>query len=164
MNFIFEADQKALRRGIIDLLALHCEPEAGRPRIDILTIGLKFGNQTWFHPDKPRQIRGGPITTMLTVAPEHDQQAQNLLSDFQLLEKDTRRAHKTLTQLVRGVNTEQDLRDSLPDCLTLKLGFNHLPRTRDPGFRYVTMEPRIYSNILKDLDMIEGYFNARLFL
>jgi hypothetical protein len=101
---------------------------------------------------------------MLTVAPEHDQQAQNLLSDFQLLEKDTRRAHKTLTQLVRGVNTEQDLRDSLPDCLTLKLGFNHLPRTRDPGFRYVTMEPRIYSNILKDLDMIEGYFNARLFL
>jgi len=164
MSFIFESDQKNLRNNLIELLELHTQTDAGAPRKDIMNIALKYGSCVWSHPDRGRQIRGGPALETVQVLPEHDQKAANYLSDLQLLEKDTKRAQKTLTQLVRGMNTDQDLRDSLPDCLTLKLGLNHLQRTREPGFRYETLEPRIYANILKDLDMIEGYFNARMIL
>lgn len=165
MSFIFEADQKALRDNLIELLELHTLPDgAGSPRVDIMSIGLTFNGNTWYHPDKPRQARGMNPIRMIPVAQEHDQMAQNYLSDLQLLEKDTKRASKTLTQLVRGMQTDQELRDSLPDVLTLKLGLNHLPRTRQPGWRYETMEPRLYANIQKDIEMIEGYFNAKFFL
>ena len=163
LGFTFEADRKLMRESLIELLRLHQQPSAGQ-FIDIINLGVRFGETVWTHPDRPKQQRGGPTLTVVPCMPEHDLKARNLQSDFQLLEKDTQRANKTLTQLVRGMNTDQDLRDSLPDCLATKLGLAHLPRTRDPAFRYATMEPRIHANLLKDLDMIEGYFNARALL
>lgn len=164
MTFIFEHDKKALRENTIALLALHRQPSAGGPVHDIMALGVRYCDTTWSHPDRPKQVRGMIPLTVEPVLAEHETRAKNLLSDYQLLEKDTRRAQKTLTQLVRGMNTEQDLRDSLPDCVTLKLGMNHLDRTREPAFRYQTMEPRVYESIKKDLDMIQGYFDSRLFL
>lgn len=164
MDFIFESDRKALRNGIINLLTLHRQPEAGNPAYDIMNLGVRYRDSTWSHPDRPKQIRGMTPIVVVNVLAEYETTALNLHSDFTLLEKDTKRAHKTLTQLVRGMNTDQDLRDSLPDCLTTKLGFGHLSRTREPAFRYASMEPRVHVNILKDLDMIQGYFDARLIL
>lgn len=166
MGFIFEADALSLRNELIELLVIHAQPDGGQPRKDIMNLGLRFGDSIWSHPDRGRQVRGGPAMVVVPVMPEYDKKAKNYQDSLQMLERDTRRAQKTLTQLVRGMQTAQDLRDSLPDVLTAKLGMNHMERTpgREPGFRYKTMEPRIYANILKDLDMIEGYFNARLFL
>lgn len=164
MEFIFESDKKALKNGIIELLMLHRQPEAGGPVHDIMNLGVRYRDTIWSHPDRPKQIRGMSPIIPVNVLAEHEVKALNLHSDFVLLEKDSKRAHKTLTQLVRGMNTDQDLRDSLPDCLTTKLGFGHLLRTREPAFRYATMEPRVHVNILKDLDMIQGYFDARLIL
>lgn len=164
MSFIFETDKKALRDGTIALLSLHRQPSAGGPVHDIMNLGVRYRETTWAHPDRPKQIRGMMPLQVVNVLSEHEAQAANLLSDYQLLEKDTKRAHKTLTQLVRGMNSDQDIRDSLPECLSLKLGLAHLERTREPAFRYATMEPRVHANILKDLDMIQGYFDARLFL
>ena len=143
---------------------LHRQPEAGGPVHDIMNLGVRYRDTIWSHPDRPKQIRGMSPIIPVNVLAEHEVKALNLHSDFVLLEKDSKRAHKTLTQLVRGMNTDQDLRDSLPDCLTTKLGFGHLLRTREPAFRYATMEPRVHVNILKDLDMIQGYFDARLIL
>lgn len=160
MSFIFEPDKKLLESSIIDLLNAHRQV-AGAPAHDIMILGVRAGDTTWTHRDKPAQVRAGPKLIVVPVLPEYAVKAHNLQSDFQLLERDTKRAHKTLTQLVRGMNTEQDLRDSFPDCLIRELGFSSLDRTRDPGFRYAEREPRVYANILKDLDMIEGYFNAR---
>lgn len=164
MSFIFEADKIALRTNLIALMELHAQPEAGAPRKDILTFGLKYGDSLWFHPDKPPQVRGGAKAEIINVMPEHELRASMYESDLQLLEKDCRRAQKTLNQLVRGMNTDQDLRDSFSDSIAIKLGLAHLPRTREPAFRYEKLEPRVHANILKDLDMIEGYFNARMFL
>lgn len=164
MGFIFETDKRLLRENTITLLALHREPEKGGPVYDIMNLGVRYQETIWAHPDRPKQVRGMPALQVVNVLPEHETRARNLLNDYQLLEKDSKRAQKTLTQLVRGMNTDQDLRDSLPDCLTQKLGLGHLARTREPAFRYATMEPRIHANILKDLDMIQGYFDARLLL
>lgn len=162
MSFIFEADQRLMREGIINLLVIH--QQAHPESVDLVNIGIRFGDVVWTHPDRPKQQRGGPSLTIVQCLPEYDAQAKNLLSDMQLLDKDTQRAQKSLTQLVRGMSTDQDLRDSFPDCLVTKLGLGHLQRTRDPAFRYAKMEPRVHANILKDLDMIEGYFNARALL
>lgn len=164
MGFIFESDKKALRENTIALLALHRSPEGGGVVYDIMNLGVRYRETIWAHPDRPKQIRGMPALQVVNVLNEHETRAANLHSDYVLLEKDSKRAQKTLTQLVRGMNTDQDLRDSLPDCLTSKLGLGHLPRTREPAFRYATMEPRVHVNILKDLEMIQGYFDARLFL
>ena len=163
MSFTFEADRRLYRESLIELLQLHQQPSAGQ-YIDIINVGVRFGENVWTHPDRPKQQRGGPTLTVVACFPEHDLKARNLLADYQLLEKDTKRAQKTLTQLVRGMNTDQDLRDSLPDCLVTKLGLSHLSRTREPAFRYASMEPRIHANLIKDLEMIEGYFNARALL
>lgn len=164
MGFIFETDKKALRENTIALLALHRNPEAGGAVHDIMHLGVRYRDTTWAHPDRPKQVKGMQTLVVVNVLNEHETRAANLHSDYLLLQKDSSRAQKTLTQLVRGMNTEQDLRDSLPDCLSLKLGLAHLPRTREPAFRYATMEPRVHVNILKDLDMIQGYFDARLFM
>ena len=164
MNFIFETDKKALRENTIALLALHRQTSAGGQVHDIMNLGVRYRETTWAHPDRPKQVRGMVPLQVVNVLAEHEARAANLLSDYQLLEKDTKRAHKTLTQLVRGMNTDQDLRDSLPECLSTKLGLGHLPRNREPAYRYASMEPRVHANILKDLDMIQGYFDARLFL
>lgn len=163
MSFIFGPDQKHLNESLIALLSKHTNTEAGQPPLEIQNIALKYQDATWCHPDRGRQARGMTPLKTVQVLPEYEADARAYLEDTRLLEKDTKRALKTLTQLVRGLNTDQDLRDSLPDCITLKLGFNHLPRTREPGFRYKDMEPRLYANIQKDIEMIEGYFNARLF-
>ena len=160
MSFIFSADKRNLRENTIALLRLH-RGEAGGTYIDIMNLGLRYQDTTWAHPDRPKQVRGMAPLQVVNVLPEHEQQAVNLLSDYRLLEKDSRRAQKTLTQLVRGMNLDQDLRDSFPDCLSEVLGLSHLPRTREPAFRYKSLEPRVYENILKDLDMIQGYFDAR---
>ena len=162
MGFIFESDQRLLRDSIIALLTAH--KNVHHEPVDLINIGVRFGDMVWTHPDRPKQQRGGPPVTVVQCLPEFDAQAKNLHSDMQLLEKDTKRAQKSLTQLVRGMNSDQDLRDSFPDCLVSKLGLGHLSRTREPAFRYATMEPRVHANILKDLDMIEGYFNARALL
>lgn len=164
MSFIFEADKKLLREGLIEILRLHQTPEAGQPPIDIMNLGVQFGDTIWTHPDRPKQVHGGVKLKVVPCFPEHDIRAKNLLSDMQLLSKDTARAKKTLTQLVRGMNTDQDLRDSLPECLVNKLGLGHLERTREVAYRYATMEPRVHASIVKDCDMIEGYFNARALL
>ena len=164
MEFIFEADQAALKKGLIDLLELHTQAEAGTPRKDIMNIALKFRDMTWTHPDRGRPVRGMPKLETVQALPEHEQTAQNLMSDFQLLEKDTKRAHKTLTQLVRGVNTDQDIRDNFPECLVQHLSLGHLPRTRDPAWRIAQLDQRLYANVIKDIEMIEGYFNARYFM
>jgi hypothetical protein len=164
MSFIFEHDKKALRENTIALIALHRQPSAGGPVYDIMNLGVRYCETTWTHPDKPKQVRGGPAVSVVPVLSEHEIRAKNLQSDYQMVERDTKRAMKTLTQLVRGMSTDQDLRDSLPDCVTAKLGLNHLERTREPAFRYKDMEPRVYENILKDLEMIQGYFDSRLFL
>jgi hypothetical protein len=164
MSFIFETDKKALRENTIALMALHRQPSAGGQVHDIMNLAVRYRDTTWTHPDRPKQVRGMTPLSVVPVLAEHEARAANLLSDYQLLEKDTKRAHKTLTQLVRGMNTDQDLRDSLPECLSLKLGLAHIERTREPAYRYATMEPRVHANILKDLEMIEGYFDARLFL
>lgn len=164
MSFIFEVDKKALRDNTIALLALHRQTSQGEAVVDIMNLGVRYRDTTWAHPDRPKQIRGMPALQVVNVLAEHEARAANLLSDYQLLEKDSKRAFKTLTQLVRGLNTDQDTRDSLPECLVNKLGLGYLNRIREPAFRYKTMEPRVYENILKDLDMIQGYFDARLFL
>lgn len=162
MSFIFETDKKLLRENTIALLALHRQVNAGGQVHDIMNLGVRYQTTIWSHPDRPKQKAGMPALQVVGILPEHEQRAANLLSDYQLLEKDSRRAQKTLTQLVRGVNTEQDIRDSFPECLVTKLGLGHLTRTREPAFRYATMEPRVHANILKDLEMIEGYFDSRL--
>jgi hypothetical protein len=164
MSFIFESDKHLLKDGIIAILRLHQQPSAGQPFIDLMNLGVRYGDTIWTHPERPKQQRGGPTLTVVNCFPEHGMQAKNLLSDIQLLEKDTKRAQKTLTQLVRGMNTDQDLRDSFSDIVATKLGLAHLSRTRPPAFRYEKMEPRIHANIIKDLDMIDGYFNARALL
>jgi hypothetical protein len=164
MEYIFEADQQAVKKGLIELLELHTQAEAGAPRKDIMNIALKFRDMLWVHPDRPRQVRGMPATETVQVLPEHEQRAQNLMSDMQLLEKDTKRAHKTLTQLVRGVNTDQDIRDNFPECLIQNLELNHLPRTREPAWRIAQLDQRLYASVQRDIEMIEGYFNARYFM
>ena len=164
MGFIFEADKKALRESTISLLALHLQPERGGPVHDIMNLGVRYRDTTWAHPNRPRQIKGMIPLTVVNVLAEYETKAANLFSDYALLQRDSGRAVKTLTQLVRGMHTDQDLRDSLPDCLTTKLGLGHLTRTREPAFRYSTMEPRVHASILKDLEMIQGYFDARLFI
>ena len=163
MSFIFEPDQKHLRQTLIALLEKHTNTEPGKPPIEIQNLAVRYQDAIWSHPDRGRQARGMIPLTTVNVLPEYEEMAKAYLEDSRLLEKDSKRALKTLTQLVRGLNTDEDLRDSLPDCITLKLGFNHLERTREPGFRYKDMEPRLYANIQKDIEMIEGYFNARLF-
>lgn len=162
MSFIFETDKKLLRENTIALLALHRQVDAGGQVHDIMNLGVRYQTTTWSHPDRPKQKTGMTPLKVVNVLPEHDQRAANLLSDYQLLEKDSRRAQKTLTQLVRGMNTDQDTRDSLPECLSTKLGLGHLPRTREPAFRYASMEPRVHANLLKDIELIEGYFDSRL--
>jgi hypothetical protein len=164
MSFVFESDQKALRESLIAILQLHVQPDAGGPIHDVVYVGVKYHDCTWTHPDKPQQTRLSPPLKMVNCLPEHETQAANLLSDQQALERDTKRAQKTLTMLVRGMNTDQDLRDSLSDSIAEKLGLAHLARERPPAWRYETMEPRVYQNLLKDLEMIDGYFNARFFL
>lgn len=164
MSFIFEADHKNLKNDLIDLLQKHTHLGQGGARLDIMLIALKYGNSVWTHPDRGKVVRGGPTLTTVTVLPEYEQLAQNYQSDLQMLTKDSQRAQKTLNQLVRGTQSDQDLRDSLPEILAEKLGLAHMPRTREPGYRYETLEPRVYENIKRDLDMIEGYFNARTFL
>lgn len=170
MDFIFETDRKLLRENTIALIALHRQPSAGGPVYDIMHIGVRYQDSIWSHPGRPKQVRdanrvvSNPLQ-VINVLEEHEKRAAHLQSDYQILEKDTKRAQKTLTQLVRGVNTDQDIRDSLPECLAKELGYSaKLERTREPAFRYETLEPRLYANILKDLDMIEGYINARLLL
>lgn len=164
MEFVFGGDQRRLREKTIYLLSLHRQPEAGGVVHDIMNLGVRYRDTVWSHPDRPKQIRGMTPIIVVNVLSEHETIALNLHSDFVLLEKDSKRAHKTLTQLVRGMHTDQDLRDSLPDCLSIKLGFGYLPRTREPAFRYAAMEPRVHVNILKDLEMIQGYIDSRLLL
>jgi hypothetical protein len=164
MGFIFEADKKALREATISLLALHLQPLAGGPIHDIMNVGVRYRDTTWAHPNRPKQVRGMVALNVVNVLPEHETRAANLYSDYTTLQRDSGRAVKTLTQLVRGMHTDQDIRDSLPDCLANKLGLGHLTRIREPAFRYTTMEPRVHASILKDLEMIQGYFDARLFM
>lgn len=162
LSFIFNADKKRLREDTIDLLTKHRIVDGVSH--DIINLGLRYQNVTWSHPDRPKQVRGMTALKVVNVWPEYETEAANLLEVYQLLEKDSRRASKTLNQLVRGMQSDQDLRDAFPDCIAEPLGLAHLPRTRKPAFRYENMEPRIYANILKDLDMIEGYCNARILL
>ena len=162
LSFIFSPDKKRLREETIDLLMKHRIVDG--MSYDIINLGLRYQDAIWSHPDRPKQVRGMTALKVVNVLPEYEQEAAALNEVYKLLEKDSRRASKTLNQLVRGMQTDQDLRDSFPEFLAEELGLTHLPRTRKPAFRYENMEPRVYANILKDLEMIEGYYNARILL
>ena len=164
LGFIFDHDVKSMNARLIELLEAHRQVYAGAQAQDIMNIALVYaGHPAWTHPNRGRQARGMAPLVTVKVQPEWEPAAKAFFDDMQLLDKDTKRARKTLTQLVRGMQTDQDLRDSLPDRLCIKLGLAHLSRTREPAFRYATLDPRVYENIQKDIEMIEGYLNGELF-
>lgn len=168
VDYVFSPEQTYLRKDLLEIFEEHrksIHAQAGTSGVDILYVGLTTDDgHTLLHPDKPATMRGGPKVSPLRVMDSFKERVASYIRNQSVLEMNIRRASKTLTQLVRDMVTEQDLRDSLPDCLIEPSNLNHLVRTREMGFLIKERDPRVYASIQKDVAMIEGYINARTFL
>lgn len=134
MDSIFEADQRRIDK-ISDALV---DKYAGSK-----DTGLTFNSLRVMHSDR-RKGKGGRPINWIQPPPEASEEMENLKSDITRIKKDYAAIRQLFVQLVGGMQTLQDIRDSLPDEVVdlMNTHIKALPRTRPPAWVFEGDEKR----------------------
>lgn len=109
------------------------------------------------------QYRGKPVTYHAPARPEHVLEAESILDDLNKVNLDHIKIRQMLVQLLAGLKSAQEIRDTLPESVLdlLPEEVARLPRTQEPGYTLITQaQRREFQQLTKRFD---AYAAARLF-
>jgi len=113
----------------------------------------------WVNPRRTGVVRLFGHVLIPSLVPQYEQ--AYLLG--KTLEFDRKIFKQFLTKLLKPCQSQQDVRDVLPECLVQLLSIRHLPRTRDPAYT-LKDKPALLREFKRMLVKFETYYAMRFLL
>lgn len=148
---LLDPDYRSIQHEITSMI------EKNNAALGLAAEGFLFRGSYYTNLDPKLQSKGQRTTLHIRLVPEFMGTIKRR-ADF---DYDRQQIRQVLVLLVQGAKSEQDVRDTLPECLADLLPFPPLARTRPEAFTIVGDE-RAMRQYLKVRDKIMYYSALRL--
>lgn len=158
VNYIFQAETLRLDRAMLVLMEKHTSITGQ------MLVGFKHAGKN-FIPLKYKAVvpaMPGGSKTLPTLSIKISEEVFEFMRDFDKIQADMQKVTQTLAPLIYGLNTLQETRDMLPECVVdLVPSLKELPRTK-PDLYLFEDQPLKQAAFQKGFPLIQYYTMTHL--